>query len=343
MSDRMDIRGAIGDGAARMSLPDLPQPEETQAILTGALRELEGIDTRLETWTADDQFTQFGKRLVVRYDLEARLAAAPNVRRYHWLGKFYDRDEDARRVASVLRELASFDGHAQSGLAFPSVLAYHAPRRLLLLTYESGESMTTAMAQDTEAILAAIGRALATLHSLPIAPTRILSPDAVLEDIRPRVRDLCDRFPSEAESLGSAFAALERDMPFLPSAPAFVHGDFGPANLLWRKGHVVVLDFDKCALGDPAADLGNLFAQLFRTTIKRPEILRDFASARATVLESYSRWSPADSRLDSRVAWYERATLLRKIHGLLFSKSRDQHPEAVRQRQAEAVQLMRMG
>jgi len=132
-------------------------------------------------------------------------------------------------------------------------------------------------------------------------------------------------------------------MPFLPSAPAFVHGDFGPANLLWRKGHVVVLDFDKCALGDPAADLGNLFAQLFRTTIKRPEILRDFASARATVLESYSRWSPADSRLDSRVAWYERATLLRKIHGLLFSKSRDQHPEAVRQRQAEAVQLMRMG
>src|SRR5213592_4235775 len=45
MSDRMDIRGAIGDGAARMSLPDLPQPEETQAILTGALRELEGIDT----------------------------------------------------------------------------------------------------------------------------------------------------------------------------------------------------------------------------------------------------------------------------------------------------------
>src|SRR5438876_5292136 len=197
MSDRMDIRGAIGDGAARMSLPDLPQPEETQAILTGALRELEGIDTRLETWTADDHFTQFGKRLVVRYDLEARLAAAPNVRRYRWLGKFYDRDEDARRVASVLRELASFDGHAQSGLAFPSVLAYHAPRRLLLLTYESGESMTTAMAQDTEAILAAIGRALATLHSLPIAPTRILSPDAVLEDLRPRVRDLCDRFPSE--------------------------------------------------------------------------------------------------------------------------------------------------
>src|SRR6059058_869071 len=342
MSDRMDIRGAIGGGAARMSLPDLPQPEETQAILTGALRELEGIDTRLETWTADDHFTQFGKRLVVRYDLEARLAAAPNVRRYHWLGKFYDRDEDARRVASVLRELASFDGHAQSGLAVPSVLAYHAPRRLLLLTYESGESMTTAMAHDTQTILAAIGRALATLHSLPIAPTRTLFPNTVLEDIRPRVRDLCERFPSEASSLESALDALERDAPPFPSAPSFVHGDFGPANLLWRAGHVVVLDFDKCALGDPACDLGNLFAQLFRTTIKRPEILRDFPSARASVLRSYIHWSPPNSDLDSRIAWYERATLLRKIHGLLFSKSRDQHPDAVRQRQAEAVQLLGM-
>src|SRR5204862_467702 len=156
------------------------------------------------------------------------------------------------------------------------------------------------------------------------------------------VRDLCERFPSEASSLESALDALERDAPPFPSAPSFVHGDFGPANLLWRAGHVVVLDFDKCALGDPACDLGNLFAQLFRTTIKRPEILRDFPSARATVLQSYIRWSPIDSDLDSRIAWYERVTLLRKIHGLLFSKSRDPHPEAVRQRQAEAVQLLRM-
>jgi len=317
------------------------QPDETHAILSGALRELEGAGARLEGWTADNTFTPFGKRRVVRYELEARLAGGPDVRRYRWVGKFYDRDDDARRVATVLRELGS-NGQVESCLAVPSVLAYHAPRRLLLLTYESGESMTTAMAQDTQKIFAAIGRTLATLHALPIAPTRTIFPNAVLEDVRPRVRDLCERFPSEAGSLESAIDALERDAPPFPSAPSFVHGDFGPANLLWRAGHVVVLDFDKCALGDPACDLGNLFAQLFRTTIKRPEILRDFPSERATVLQSYIRWSPIDSDLDSRIAWYERVTLLRKIHGLLFSKSRDPHPEAVRQRQAEAVQLLRM-
>src|SRR5437660_5688616 len=204
------------------------QSDETHAVLSGALRELEGVDARLEGWAADDTFTPFGKRRVVRYELEARLAGTPHVRRYRWLGKFYDRDEDARRVATVLRELRASNGPAGFVLAVPSVLAYHAPRRLLLLTYESGESMTTAMAQDTETILAAIGRSLATLHSLPIAPTRTVFPNTILEDIRPRVRDLCVRFPSEAASLESALEALERDAPSFPSEPSFVHGDFGP-------------------------------------------------------------------------------------------------------------------
>src|SRR5438270_5214143 len=187
------------------------QPDETQAELSGALRELEGVDARLEGWAADDTFTPFGKRRVVRYELEARLAGTPHVRRYRWLGKFYDRDEDARRVATVLRELGASNGSAGFGLAVPSVLAYHAPRRLLLLTYESGESMTTAMAQDTERILAAIGRALATLHSLPIAPTRTLFPNAALVDIRPWVRVFCVWFRGWAGSCVIAVLVLECD------------------------------------------------------------------------------------------------------------------------------------
>ncbi len=42
------------------------QPDETHAVLSGALRELEGVDARLEGWAADDTFTPFGKRRVVR-------------------------------------------------------------------------------------------------------------------------------------------------------------------------------------------------------------------------------------------------------------------------------------
>src|SRR5207245_9893478 len=107
------------------------QPDETHAVLSGALRELEGVDARLEGWAADDTFTSFGKRRVVRYELEARLAGTPQVRRYRWLGKFYDRDEDARRVATVLRELGASNGSPGVRRTLPRLLPYHAPRRCL--------------------------------------------------------------------------------------------------------------------------------------------------------------------------------------------------------------------
>src|SRR5436189_5080596 len=104
----------------------------------------------MEGWTAEDTITRFGKRRVVRYELEARLAGGPHICRYKWVGKFYDRDEDARRVATVLRELGESNAHAEFGLAVPSVLASHAPRRLLCLTSEWGERRTTAMDTDTQ-------------------------------------------------------------------------------------------------------------------------------------------------------------------------------------------------
>src|SRR5207249_3458555 len=96
------------------------------------------------------------------------------------------------------------------------------------------------------------------------------------------------------------------------------------------------------ALGDPAFDLGNLFAQLFRMSIKKPKNIPDLAIALTTVLDAYRRSSRPDPELEARVAWYERATLLRKIHGLIFSKNRSQEPEAVQQRHTEAVQLLRL-
>src|SRR6267143_3270053 len=323
-------------------LPMDMAPEETQRFLLEALRRLEGVDARIETWIADDSFTAYGKHRVVRYDLEARVGGARHPRRYRWLGKFYDREDDARRVGSVLTALAASDDRARIGVVVPSVLAYHPPRHLLLLTYELGESLTSAIGQDTDAILGAVGKTLASLHALPVSLTRTHSPEAVLSDIQPRIADLCGRFPSEAKSLRRAFHALESDAPPFPRSPSFVHGDFGPANLLWRTGHIVVLDFDKCALGDPASDLGNLFAQLFRMSLKKPEKLPDFTIARSSVLDAYRRFSSSDPDLERRVAWYERATLLRKIHGLLFSKNRPQEPAAVQQRQAEAVQLLRL-
>lgn len=301
-----------------MTAPTLPTLDsgETEAVLSAALRELHGPEARLAGWTADSRFTEHGKQRVVRYDVQARLAGTPDVRYDQWVGKFYDRDGDARRVAAVLRALAAGDWGARRGLRVPRVVTYHEPRRQLLLTYERGEPVSSAIAQETGAVLAAVGRALAALHVAPIPLDTLTTPAALLADLQSRVDDLCTRLPGEARALRRAWAELQRAVPPLPFAPSFVHGDFGPANLLWSSGQIVVLDFDKCARGDPALDLGNLLAQLRRMSVRKPDRLRDFASARESVLAAYRSWTASDAGLDRRVAWYERATLLRKIHRL---------------------------
>ena len=100
-----------------------------------------------------------------------------------------------------------------------------------------------------------------------------------------------------------------------------------------------MLDFDKCARGDPALDLGNLLVQLRRITIRKPWKLRDFGSVRPALLDAYRRRCTSEHSWENRVAWYERAILLRKVHRLL-REDRNKDPDGSVERNAEADQLM---
>src|SRR5437660_625057 len=315
------------------------EQEGMWAVLRGVLREVCGTDANIERLNSDARFTEHGKQRVVRYDLEARVAELPYIQRYQWVGKYYERGDEAARVAAVLRDIGASEGSRGAGLTVPTVLAYHAPLHLLLLTYESGESVSSAIARDTGSILAAMGGALATLDSMPVYTPAIISPETLLADLRPRLEDLSAWRPCEAPGLRRAFAQIMDEAPRLPPHLSFVHGDFGPANLLWRGGEIVVLDFDKCARGDPALDLGNLLVQLRRITIRKPWKLRDFGSVRPALLDAYRRRCTSDHSWENRVAWYERAILLRKVHRLL-REDRNKNPDGSVERNAEADQLM---
>src|SRR5437899_6295785 len=318
------------------------EPDDTRAVLKGVLRQVCGTDANLERLTSDARFTEQGKQRVVRYDLEARVAGLPYIQRYQWVGKYYERGEDALRVAAVLRDIGASEGSRGAGLAVPTVLAYHAPLHLLLLTYESGESVSSAIARDTGAVLAAMGGALAALHSMPVYTPAITSPETLLADLGPRLEDLSAWRPCEAPGLRRAFAQIMDEAPRLPLHLSFVHGDFGPANLLWRGGgEIVVLDFDKCARGDPALDLGNLLVQLRRITIRKPWKLSDFGSVRRALLDAYRGRSNSDQTWENRVAWYERAIILRKAHRLLREVG-NKDPDGSVQRSDESDQLMRL-
>ncbi len=275
----------------------------------------------------------------MRYDIQARAAGGADVQHYQWVGKFYERDEDACGVATTLRELAA-SGYGARGFVVPSVLAYDAPRRLLLLSYEPGESVVKAIAAEGAHVLAAMGRALAALHAAPVTPATVTGPAAVLADLHGRIVELCSRFPAEAASLQRWCIRLEREAAPPLAAASFLHGDLGLVQLRWQAGTIVFLDFDDCTRGDPALDLGNLLTQLRRLTLRKPGKLPDFGTARTTILDAYQRASPDDPGLAERVAWYEQIALVRKIHSLTFDLTRHPEAEAIRQRRAEATGLL---
>lgn len=48
-----------------------------------------------------------------------------------------------------------------------------------------------------------------------------------------------------------------------PTSPVLLHGDFWPANVLWRDGQLVaVIDWEDAAVGDPLADIANARLEL---------------------------------------------------------------------------------
>jgi aminoglycoside phosphotransferase (APT) family kinase protein len=297
-------------------------------FLSAVLHAAYGGRTRLASWSAQP-LTDRAHNRVVRYELHAA-----DGRAMCCVGKFYECEADALRVADLLCALS-----AAGGVATPRLLAHDAPRHLLLITHEDGEAFTPALAADDGPVAVAVGRALAALHATPVPAVvdRVTSAALVLDDVRSRVAELRTRLPESTASLPRTLAELQRDLPSDPPVCSLVHGDFGPANLMWNGREVVVLDFDRCARGDPALDLGTLFTQLRRSSLRTPARLPPFAPLRERVLDAYGRTDPA---LEPRVGWYERAVLVRKIHSLALDTTRHVRPERIRQRQAEAVRLL---
>src|SRR5207253_5316155 len=196
------LRASRTRGRAPPMNPALVSPTgaDERDVLSAALRLMRGPDASLEDWSAQP-LTKHGKQRVVRYDLRARAAPGRHVCSLQWVGKLYEDDGAARRVAAVLRELAAGDCGARGEMEVPRVLGYDAPRRLLLLTYEAGESVVSAIAHQRGPVVPVIGRALAALHGRPVSVEAITCPADVLNDLRPRVTELCARFPGEADVL----------------------------------------------------------------------------------------------------------------------------------------------
>jgi len=325
--------------ATSRTVPPLLQPGDEPVFLAAALRDLHGPEAVLQSWSADP-LTKRGRHHVVRYDVQGRLPGSPRVLHHVWVGKFYERDDDTRTIAEVLKGLGDADHIGGDGLIVPRILAYEPSHRMLLQTFEPGESVIAALGKHDGAVPAAIGRALASLHRSEVTTdTTTLAAD-VVRRLRRKVAELTIRFPNQALALRHTLVTLENQQPATPASPRFLHGDLGPAQMRWNEGRIVLVDFDNCTRGDPALDLGTLLAQLRRLALRKPAKIPDFAAVRLGLLSAYEGATSPDPGLAQRIAWYELCALLRKIHFLAFDTTRHSDPEAIEERRCEALRLM---
>lgn len=124
------------------------------------------------------------------------------------------------------------------------------PAPVLVTRYVGGEAVLTPAAPVEYAVQMA--DFLLRLHAVRWSgELPFLRPLPGLSE-RPAVLD-------EALAEGMIRDALEPVWPPVPpNAPALLHGDFWPGNVLWREGRLAaVIDWEDAALGDPLADLAN--------------------------------------------------------------------------------------
>lgn len=157
---------------------------------------------------------------------------------------------------------------------------------------------------DTLAVIARLGRALATLHNaIPppevrvglrafgrLHPQRLLRSAELIGWARPELA-------GQARSLG---VGLVRHRPVATDDPVVLHGDCHPKNGLVDGDRLALIDLDQGGLGQPAADLGSVLARL------RADRVTDAAAHAFLVGYAEIRALPADTTL----AWHTAAALL---------------------------------
>jgi hypothetical protein len=206
-----------------------------------------------------------GERHVLRYTIGSP-KSKQSIRIY---AKLYENTQDAARAYGIACKVvdwlaensAEFHGVRPAGMhSADAVIFYpHAPGTPLSHLLDQPSSWLAQQMQIT-------GAALSTLHHGPSSLSIDLETDTLEDEIRgirrasehvqvllPETAALILRTLEQVQEL---HARLEQEKP------TFTHSDFKADHLLVTPNSLTLIDFDTCALADPALDLGKFMADL---------------------------------------------------------------------------------
>ena len=222
------------------------------------------------------------------------------------------RGERLWRIAQALREEEARAGR-DAPLCLP--LAYVPQLGLAVFPWVHGVALREAIRGADAAHLGLAARdAAATLAWVHRAQIPAEAPRTAQSSLE-RAYLRCAKFARWPDALGVVqplLSALTEALPSLEPSPAtFVHGDPGPANLLYDGRRWVLIDLDRCGLGDPAHDIGYLLAQLVRRGLEQPALAPHVPQAAATLEDRYRQLMPMVPARN--IAFYFAVTLAQKL------------------------------
>jgi hypothetical protein len=267
------------------------------------------------------------QKCLVRYDISWAAAPLPGPH------TVYGRISSAKtfaRTSDVLRRVR----HVADGLLFelPEPLGVVPGVCLELFSAIPGVVLFALVGSEAFPDLCRqTGRALRQFHSLPVTLERAWSREATVGRLSASAAVLACLLPSGAKRIEALRRRLEERLTSTPPAGhGLIHHDFHGDNILVHGARLGLLDFEDCAMGDPADDVGSNWAQLTWHTLKARAGRAAAESGRSAFLQAYLEKANAEET--------ESVTVHAALHCFLYASQCLRHPrDPARYADAEAM------
>jgi hypothetical protein len=202
-----------------------------------------------------------GQRHVLRYDPGGARGEGSV------FAKIYNSDK-GERIVGVVTTVADYLASQGADLDTVRPLAYLPDELTVLYPWVEGTPLAHLLQTPgaaTDAQIARAGRALRTLHSIPLDLIE-LKPHSLakeLKGISSATEHIHTLQPATGAQIRSILRRAETLHDRLPQEPpGFAYGDFKSDHLWVTPGPLTLIDFDTCYLFDPAIDVGKFLADL---------------------------------------------------------------------------------
>jgi len=197
------------------------------------------------------------------------------------------------------------------------------PHRLIAFEWLPGRMLCERLLEPVpdRAALVATGTALAALHAQPAGGLERWTRDDEITYVGALALEIGFLYPPLADRADRVARRISAWLANARPVERVLHSDFSDTQVLIDGGDVAIIDLDSARCGDPADDLGALFAQIESYVLRGKISPGQGAASRQAILDGYRR-GPDPSAAD-RTAPYVAAGLLRRARFAFRSRRPD--------------------